>query len=71
MTKRRRRAARKQDKHERIMKFIEDGVFVIFDGVKIAKRGGDATWVSLEPGWQVFGGTESDLVIEYNGTRVQ
>ena len=35
------------------------GLFVIFDGVKIAKRGPPGTpqagtWVSLEPGWTVL-----------------
>jgi hypothetical protein len=51
-----------------------DDLFVLADGVKIAKRPpGTAqarTWVSLEPGWRVLdqGGA---LVVEHNGVRVQ
>jgi hypothetical protein len=52
-----------------------DDLFVLADGVKIAKRGppGAAqarTWVSLEPGWRVLdqGGA---LVVEHKGVRVQ
>ena len=52
-----------------------DDLFVLADGVKIAKRGrpGTAqarTWVSLEPGWRVLdqGGA---LVVERDGVRVQ
>jgi hypothetical protein len=52
-----------------------DDLFVVADGVKIAKRGrrGTAqarTWVSLEPGWRVLD-QEGALVVEHNGVRVQ
>ena len=53
-----------------------DDVFVVFNGLRIAKRGHPktpqaGTWVSLEPGWRVFGGgTKDDLVIEHKGVRV-
>ena len=52
-----------------------DDLFVLADGVKIAKRGrpGTAqarTWVSLEPGWRVLYQGEA-LVVEHNGVRVQ
>jgi hypothetical protein len=38
-----------------------EGIFVVADGVKIAKRGAPGTaqaktWVSLEPGWRVLDG---------------
>jgi hypothetical protein len=51
-------------------------LFVILDGVKIAKRGHPHTpqagqWVALEPGFAVYGGGDGDLVIEQNGTRLQ
>jgi hypothetical protein len=51
-------------------------LFVIFNGVKIAKRGQPDTpqagqWVSLEPGYTVYGGTGDELVIERNGVVLQ
>jgi hypothetical protein len=58
--------------------FMSDGhdIFIIFDGVKIAKRGHPGTpqakqWVSLEPGFTVHGGIDGPLVIDQNGTRLQ
>jgi hypothetical protein len=77
--KRRRRAVRldavRVEPPECIIEFTGEDVFMVFNGVKIAKRGHPktpqaGTWVSLEPGWRVFGG-KSDLVVEYEGTRVQ
>jgi hypothetical protein len=49
-------------------------LFMILDGVKIAKRGRPGTpqakhWVSLEPGYTVHM-TETETVIEYNGVRL-
>ena len=37
----------------------DGSIFVVADGIRIAKRGGPGTpqaktWVSLEPGWKVF-----------------
>jgi hypothetical protein len=59
-------------------KIESDGrdLFVIFNGVKIAKRGQPDTpqagqWVSLEPGYTVYGGTGDELVIEHNGVVLQ
>jgi hypothetical protein len=52
-------------------------MFVIVDGVKIAKRGHPGTpqaktWISLQPGWVVFDSTTpSEIVIEHDGIRVQ
>ena len=60
-------------------------IFVVADGVKIAKRGylgtvQAGTWVSLEPGWRVLDcqGTYTDesgeevgaIELEYIGARV-
>jgi hypothetical protein len=50
-------------------------LFMIFDGVEIAKRGRPGTpqarqWVSLEPGYTVHM-TETEMVVEYNGVRLQ
>jgi hypothetical protein len=48
-------------------------VFVVFDGVRIAKRGDPntpqaGTWVSLEPGYRVFEkGSPARLVVERDG----
>lgn len=54
------------------------GLFVIVDGVKIAKRGRPGTpyaktWVSLEPGWVVRDfdeGWRSGIEIEHHDVRV-
>jgi hypothetical protein len=61
-------------------KIAGDGhdMFVIADGVKIAKRGHPGTpyaktWVSLEPGWTVLDGSDGGqnyIEITYNGLRV-
>jgi hypothetical protein len=52
-----------------------ENIFVVVDGVKIAKRGGPGTpqartWISLEPGWRVLD-QDGGLVIEHKGVRVQ
>jgi hypothetical protein len=52
-------------------------MFVIYNGIKIAKRGHPGTpqagrWVSLEPGFKVYSSPNHvQLVIEQNGTRLQ
>jgi hypothetical protein len=52
-------------------------MFVIWNGVKIAKRGHPGTpqagqWVALEPGFKVYSSPNHiQLVIEQNGTRLQ
>jgi hypothetical protein len=58
--------------------FESDGhdFFVIFDGAKIAKRGQPGTpqagqWISLEPGFAVYGGGDAELVVELGGVRLQ
>jgi hypothetical protein len=52
-------------------------IFIVVDGVRIAKRGSPGTpqaktWVSLEPGWSVLdvGGELGDIEVTYNGVRV-
>ena len=58
--------------------FESDGenFFVIFKGVKIAKRGlrgtvHAKTWISLEPGYKVTDRTDADgIIIEHDGVRV-
>lgn len=53
------------------------GVFIIVDGVMIAKRGEPGTrhaktWVSLEPGWAVRSPDDhSTIEIEHEGVRIQ
>jgi hypothetical protein len=49
-------------------------LFVVVDGVRIAKRGYPdspqaGTWVSLEPGWEVIGG-EDTIAIRHNSVSV-
>ena len=50
-------------------------IFVIADGVKIAKRGHPGTpqagtWVSLEPGWRVLDCQETSAIeIEFNAAK--
>jgi hypothetical protein len=55
-------------------------IYVVMDGIRIAKRGTPETpqarqWVSIEPGWVVRdgkGGVRSGrMAIEYHGTRMQ
>jgi len=56
-----------------------DGIdaFVVYNGVRIAKRGQpnspqSGTWVSLEPGFRVFHkGYPAKLVIERNGKIIK
>ena len=71
-------------KHECVMQIVEEAtsplefdMVVIFDGVKIAKRGYTGTpqaetWVSLEPGYEVYGGDTvgGELVVVYNGVPI-
>jgi hypothetical protein len=47
---------------------------LIYDGVKIAKRGQPGSpqagqWVSLEPGYTVYS-SGPEMVVEYNGVRL-
>ena len=54
---------------------IEGGdMFVVVNGVKIARRAGKGklqqTWISLEPGWRVLDGP-NHVAIEYTPPRVQ
>jgi hypothetical protein len=51
-------------------------VFVVIDGVKIAKRGRPetkhaGTWVSLEPGWEVNSPPDHSFIeVIHEGVRV-
>jgi hypothetical protein len=57
---------------------LNDGkdMFVIVDGVTIAKRGRPGTlqagtWISLEPGWTVsFGNDQSQLLVKYEEVQM-
>ena len=52
-------------------------LFVLVDGVRIAKRGHPGTpqaktWVSLEPGWVVRNSRNGKHIeVEYAGARIQ
>jgi hypothetical protein len=51
-------------------------IFVVCDGVKIAKRGRPGTqqaktWISLEPGFEVMDGQDlGTIVVTYNGVQI-
>jgi hypothetical protein len=51
-------------------------IFVVVDGVRIAKRGQPKTlqaetWISLEPGWVVYSPPDHETItIEHNGVEV-
>jgi hypothetical protein len=51
-------------------------VFVVVNGVKVARRGDNGTpqaktWISLEPGWRVLDGGRATIAVEYTAPRVQ
>ena len=54
----------------------DDGsMFIVFNGVRIAKRGHPKspqakTWVSLEPGWTVLDEPDGIIAIVHEGVRV-
>ena len=54
----------------------DDDIFVLLDGVRIAKRGSPntleaRTWISLEPGYTVRDNADlTQLIIELEGVRV-
>jgi hypothetical protein len=51
-------------------------MFIVVNGMKIARRGHEGTpqakaWISLEPGWRVLGGlNHSTIALEYTRPRV-
>jgi hypothetical protein len=52
-----------------------DDVFVLVDGVKIAKRGGPDTalamaWIMLEPGWIVRDVDSRKVEVRFEGARI-
>jgi len=51
-------------------------VFVVANGVRIARRGRKGTpqaktWISPEPGWRVLDGQQATIAVEYTPPRVQ
>ena len=60
-------------------KVVNDGIdiFIVFGGLKVAKRGRpgtphDGQWVSLEPGYVVFDGQDLEtIIVEYRGAPLQ
>ena len=63
---------------KRECQLIHDGedIFVIWDGIKIAKRGKPGTpqaktWISLEPGYEVQSPSDhSRIEVIHNGVKV-
>jgi len=59
---------------ERDIKVVGEGrdLFVEVDGVRVARRGSPGTWISLEPGWEVFDGENLESVtVRYTRPRLQ
>lgn len=58
------------------IEFDGETLFVVVDGMRIAKRGQPntpqaRTWVSLEPGYAVYSNRDhSEITVEINGVRV-
>ena len=64
---------RKQNHIQGGMEYDGTDLFIVFSGVRVARRGLPGTpqaktWVSLEPGWRVLDGKRS-IIVEYNGQR--
>jgi len=63
---------KKQQRDACAMECAGNDIFIIFNGVRIAKRGYPdtpqaKTWVSLEPGWRVLDGPNGDsIAIEHD-----
>ena len=60
------------------IKVVGEGkdLFVEVDGVRIARRGYPnspqaGTWVSLDPGWEVFDGEDFESIITVKHTEAQ
>jgi len=58
------------------IQFTETDCFVVFDGVRIAKRGKPGTpqagtWIFLEPGFTVLSSADlKELIVERDGVRI-
>jgi hypothetical protein len=75
----------KRKRPELIIRVVEENgkpeMYVVCDGVRIAKRGHPdtpqaRTWVSLEPGFTVLDGPvradgSGELIVEQNGVAIQ
>jgi hypothetical protein len=65
-----------EEQHTVELRTIEGELFVVVDGVTIAKRGKPGSayagrWMTLEPGWSIIeleGG--SRLQVSYDGARI-
>jgi hypothetical protein len=59
-----------------VMECTGDDLFIVFNGVRIAKRGYPGTpqaktWVSIEPGCRVLDGPDLDTIaVECGGVRI-
>jgi hypothetical protein len=64
------------DNDEVEIKMEGTDMFVVVNGVKIARRGPKGTpqaktWISLEPGWRVLDGPHATIAVEYAPPRVR
>jgi hypothetical protein len=47
-----------------------EGTFVLFNDLRIAKRGGDGTaWESVAPGWAVSPIGKFEILVQHNGSE--
>jgi hypothetical protein len=59
-----------------VLESVGDEIFVVVNGLKIAKRGQPGTphagtWIPIEPGWEVLSSADDkELAISQNGTRI-
>lgn len=59
-----------------IVETADADMFVVVDGLRIAKRGQPntpqaRTWIALEPGWEVLDGDDMHTIaVRYNGARI-
>jgi hypothetical protein len=63
------------ESHSVELRTIEGELFVVVDGVAIAKRGGLGSahagrWMAIEPGWSIIELKGGRLQVSFNGARI-
>ena len=71
------RALTKKKPSECIVEITKTDIYVVYDGIRIARRGKPGTpqaktWISLEPGYEVFNTPDlSEIVVGRTDPRIQ